>query len=340
MKCANRVSTPAAAAARISEELWAFGRSSVLSAALELGVFEPLALRPLGAAAVASATQCSPKGIRILLDSLVAMQLLARVRNQYKLLPKTEPFLLRNGAQYVGGMAMHTAQLAADWRQLARSVRTGRPVQRVDTAQRAKTFFPELVRALFPVNFPVSQAAARKMGVGRTRRGLRILDVAAGSAAWSMGFALADEEAQVTALDFPPVLCVARSYARRFGCLGRYRFLPGDLEKADFGENTYDLILLGHICHSVGEHASRRLFVKCFRALQRGGHLLIAEMIPDDDRLGPLQPLLFAANMLLHTAEGDTFTLAEYRGWLRKAGFRKTVTLAVPAPFPLIVAEK
>ena len=210
MKCANRVSTPAAAAARISEELWAFGRSSVLSAALELGVFEPLALRPLGAAAVASATQCSPKGIRILLDSLVAMQLLAR------------------------------------------SVRTGRPVQRVDTAQRAKNFFPELVRALFPVNFPVSQAAARKMGVGRTRRGLRILDVAAGSAAWSMGFALADEEAQVTALDFPPVLRVARSYARRFGCLGRYRFLPGDLEKADFGENAYDLILLGHICHSVG----------------------------------------------------------------------------------------
>ncbi len=342
MKCATRVPKPSArtAAAQISDELWAFGRSSVLSAALELGVFEPLARQPLAAASVASATRCSPKGIRILLDALVGMKLLARVQNKYRLLPQTERFLLRSGAQYVGGMAKHTDLLAADWRQLARSVRTGRPIKPENMAQRSKNFFPSLVRALFPANFSVSQAAARKLGAGKTRRGLRILDVAAGAAAWSMGFAMADKKAQVTALDFPPVLRVARAYARRFGCLRRYRFLPGNLEEADFGKNEYDLILLGHICHSVGARASRKLFAKCFRALRRAGQVLIAEMIPADDRRGPLQPLLFAANMLLHTAEGDTFTLGEYRGWLRKAGFRKTTTLAVSAPSPLIVAEK
>ena len=137
MKCATRAPKPPArtAAAQISDELWAFGRSNVLSAALELGVFEPLARRPLAAASVASATRCSPKGIRILLDALVGMKLLARVQNKYRLLPPTVRFLLRSGAQYVGGMAKHTDLLAADWRQLARSVRTGRPIKPENMAQ-------------------------------------------------------------------------------------------------------------------------------------------------------------------------------------------------------------
>ena len=43
-------------------------------------------------------------------------------------------------------------------------------------------------------------------------------------------------------------------------------------------------------------------------------------MIPNDGRTGPAFPIFFALNMLLNTAKGDTYTLAEYRSWLTEAG--------------------
>ncbi len=44
--------------------------------------------------------------------------------------------------------------------------------------------------------------------------------------------------------------------------------------------------------------------------------------------------------MLVNTDEGDTFTLAELRGWLEEAGFDRIETLDAPAPSPLIIAGR
>src|SRR5207237_10345273 len=67
---------------------------------------------------------------------------------------------------------------------------------------------------------------------------------------------------------------------------------------------------------------------------------LIAEFVPDDDRRGPLMPLLFALHMSVLTDHGDAFTLVEYKKWLMNAGFVDVRTVAAPAPSPLILATK
>jgi hypothetical protein len=64
------------------------------------------------------------------------------------------------------------------------------------------------------------------------------------------------------------------------------------------------------------------LIAKCGKALKRRGQLVIPDMVPDDKRTGPEFPLLFALNMLLHTSEGNTFTQAEYKQWLKGAGLK------------------
>ncbi|MBV8865771.1 MAG: hypothetical protein JO210_10295 [Acidobacteriaceae bacterium] len=82
------------------------------------------------------------------------------------------------------------------------------------------------------------------------------------------------------------------------------------------------------------------LFHRVYRAVKRSGQLLIAEIIPDEQRREALFPLLFAVSMLAVTLEGDTFTLSEYRQWLRAAGFDEVLTIEAPAPSPLILARK
>jgi hypothetical protein len=62
--------------------------------------------------------------------------------------------------------------------------------------------------------------------------------------------------------------------------------------------------------------------------------------MPNDERTGPVTPLIFAVNMLLHTAAGDTFTFAEIADWLREAGFANARLLEAPAPSPLVLATR
>jgi len=49
---------------------------------------------------------------------------------------------------------------------------------------------------------------------------------------------------------------------------------------------------------------------------------VIQEFLIDEGRRGPLQPALFALNMLVGTATGDTYTESEVRGWMIAAGLR------------------
>jgi ubiquinone/menaquinone biosynthesis C-methylase UbiE len=209
----------------------------------------------------------------------------------------------------------------------------------LNTAE-GRLFFPRLVRAIFPMTYNAARGLVRKFPSAALKKIERVLDVAAGSAAWSLPFAQAIPNARITAVDYPEVTAMARQYAEQFGVGDRYEYLEGDVRQMDLGEKQYDVVILGHIIHSEGEKWGKALIRKSYRALKRGGTLVIAEMIPNDSRTGSIFALLFGLNMILHTEEGDVFTMAQYRQWLRQAGFGTVKVVEVDAPSPLILASR
>ena len=120
----------------------------------------------------------------------------------------------------------------------------------------------------------------------------------------------------------------------------QYNYLAGGLREIDFGESAYDVAILGHSCQGLGVEDNQNLFRRVHRSLKDDGRLLIAEIVPDDERREALFPLLFAVNMLAMTTDGDTFTMSEYRQWLRDAGFKEVMTVEAPSPSPLILARR
>ena len=171
--------------------------------------------------------------------------------------------------------------------------------------------------------------------------GRHVLDIGAGSAVWSLAFAQRDPEARVTVADWPLVIeRVTKKCVAREGASDRYDYLTGNFRHADFGEGQFDVAILGHICHSEGPVRTQELLARVHRALKPRGHILIADLIADDERQEAGYPLLFAVNMLVNTEEGDTFTLAEYREWLLAAGFQQVRTLQAPSSSPLILASR
>src|SRR5262249_7175928 len=155
---------------------------------------------------------------------------------------------------------------------------------------------------------------------------------------WSIPFARAIRKSQITALDYPEVTAVTREYADRFEGSDRFDYLEGSFFDVDWGRDHYDLAILVHIVHSEPPDRAQWLLKRAYDALNSGGMLLIAEMVPNDQRSGPALPVLFGLNMLLATPAGDVYTMAQYRTWLKEAGFKRITTIAVPAPSPLILA--
>ena len=325
---------------QILDHLWSARAAMALAAGIDLGVFTHIENGKHTLQELARAAKASVRGIRILLDALVGLGYLTKKGDRYLNAEIAARFLIKGRQPYFGGLVNETRMTWAGWAKLPEVVKTGRPIMTVDDEAGGKEFFPQLVEAIFPMSYGAAQGAAQAIPKKTRERLLRILDVAAGSGAWSLAFAQATPDARVTVVDYPEVTPVARRFTAAFGVAERYDYLEGNLRTADFGRDRFDLVILGHIIHSEGEKWGRKLIKKAYRALAENGLLLIAEMVPNDTRTGPPFPLLFGLNMLVHTEAGDVFTMREYRAWLKEAGFRKVQTLDVPGPSPLILATK
>lgn len=322
-----------------------FASQVVLFTALKLDIFSVIDKEAKGVDEIASAVKCSARGMRMLLNCLAAMELLEKENETYALNRLSRKTLLPSSKDYIGSLFMHWEKLVKLWLTLPEAVKTGKPTLGLFTDEEKERLNIDIADALFQVHkgYAWGLAEALEISAGflpEHGRAMKILDVAAGSAVWSLPLALKYERAEVTAIDFASVLEVAKRYARRFGVESQYKFIGADIRQIDFGNDEYDLALLGHICHSEGAEWSRRLIGKCFRALKENGKLFIMDYVPDEERESDVMPLLLAINALLGTEEGDTFTFSQYKNWLLNAGFREARTIRVNDHSPVIVGLK
>ncbi len=330
---------PQATPERLIQLAFAFAPPIMISTAVDLGVFDALDSGPKTAAELAKTLPASERGLNMLMNGLVGVELLSKDAGRYSLTPESATYLVSSKPAYFGAYYRHLCfrQLPL-WLHLGEAVRSGHPVQRYIDPSTAEEFFKELVPSLFPVNFAPAQALARALtfAPGQVPR---ILDLAAGSGVWGIAVAQQHRNARVTAADFEGVLPITRKAAAKLGLEDRFEFIAGDVLRADLGSG-YTTAIVGHLLHGLGAKDSQHLLRRVAGALAPGGTIAIAEFLVNQDRTGPPPGLTFALNMLLGTEEGDTFSFEEISGWLQEAGFEKARLVEAPGPSPLILATK
>lgn len=317
---------------------WGYVPPLVLEAAIRHRVFDTLDSGPKTVQEVSAATGASERGLAAIMDALVGLNFLAHdEQGRYSLAPESAAFLVSSKPAFQGGLISHCSQhLIPKWLALNDIVKTGKPLKAVNEEATGAEFFQKFVTDLFPMNYAAAQTLAKHLAVSSP---VQVLDLAAGSGVWGIVLAQSSENVRVTAVDWPDVIPITRKMAARFGVAERFSFIEGDLRTVDFG-SKYGIATLGHILHSEGEQASRALLQKTFQALQPGGTIAIAEFLVNADRRGPVNGLLFAVNMLVNTADGNTYSFEEIGQWLKEAGFIHARTLDAPGPSPLILATK
>lgn len=319
---------------------FAFAPPLIIAAGIQYDIFTILEDGALDAQELAERTGTSLRGMRILADALVGLELLSKdAKGKYANDAVASQFLLPSKQSFMGGLFKHTNQLLPAWMNLGETVKTGKPFRGVNQKDNGEEFFTAFVEDLFPGNYPAATALAQHLNPADDGVGYSILDLAAGSGVWSVALLQHSPKARATAVDWAEVLEVTRRVTGRFGLQDRYTYSPGDLLEADFASG-HQAAVLGHILHSEGETRSRDLLKKIYASLAPGGTLAIAEFLPNAERTGPLPALIFAVNMLVNTEQGDTYSFEEISSWLAEAGFKDSRKLEVPSPFPLILATK
>lgn len=344
----------------------------IIKTAVELELFQQLKDEARTASAVAANLQFPVKGVQMMLDSLVGMRLLLRHDLErrsslgpaslpgervsdagetvsepvYKLSTVAGTYLLKESPLFMGPYLKQHEELDKMWRGLTETIRTGKPVMEVNQEERAAEIFPRLAESIVPLNYAIAvdalQFVKQRLALAdRSGDSLQVLDVAAGSAVWSIPFAQDNAGTRVSAIDFDSVLAVTARITERFQVRGQYDHLPGNWRQVELPEQTYDVAILGHILHSEGKKLSLDLLRYCARAQRPGGVLIIAEFFTNQERTAPLHPLMFGLNMYLATTDGCVFSQEEMTELCMEAGYSQVVRHSSAAyQSPLIFAVK
>ena len=304
------------------ETATAFQRTAALKAAVDVGLFSALAKSSGTADEVAARAAIPLRSARILCDYLTFTRFLTKTEGRYALTPDSAMFLDEGSPAYLGGALrfLLSPMLEEAFAGLGDTVRSGNTVlEGQGSVSPEHPAWVDFARGMAPLMAVPAQLTADRLTLepaGETR----VLDLACGHGLFGIEMAKRNPEVRLTALDWAPVLEVARENAAAAGVDDRFETLAGDAFEVDFGTG-YDVVLLTNFLHHFDVATCEKLLRKVAAALNPRGRAAAVEFVVGDDRISPPGSAGFPLVMLATTPHGDAYTYAEYERMFRAAGF-------------------
>jgi hypothetical protein len=277
----------------------------------------------MDAAALAQQLQTDARATTILLDALCALRVLDKKQGTYRVPTALVPALTEGSPDSILPGLRHLANCQRRWSQLAHVVRDGGPAEVGPSVRGPEGDLISFIGAMQNYCLPIIDEVVTRTGLPPCHH---LLDIGGASGHWTAGFLRAYPEARATLFDRPQVIPLARQHLTALGMNARVTLVAGDYN-TDALPTGADVAWLSAIAHQNSRAENRALFVKIHTALAPGGTLLIRDIILDETRTTPIGGALFAVNMLVATAAGNSYTLTEYQEDLTQAGFRNITLL-------------
>jgi SAM-dependent methyltransferase len=298
-----------------------FMEAKVLLAGAELGVFDHLGHDGATAAEVARAIHGDPRGTEILLDALVAIEILRKESGRYHNLPEFEHFLVSGGPAHFRGLLRHRNRVFRNWALLEDRITGKQPVDpRRELLEDPETN-TNFIQAMYAGGMRQAPSVIDQIdlkGVGTAA------DLGGGPGHYLAEMARRSPSLEPYLVDLPLTLGVARSILAQTDVFPRLHFVEWDFYRVPQPPPLplFDLVLISAVLHSESPQHNRDLLRRVLALVAPGGRVVVQENMVEGDRTRPKDAALFAINMLAGTPGGRTYTPAEIRGWGEEAGFR------------------
>lgn len=328
--------------ARFFQAVSSYQQSAAIKTSIELGVFTAIGSGCDTAEALAVRCHTSVKGMRVLCDYLVIHEFLTKDGNRYGLSPDAAAFLDKNSRMYVGGIVgfMLLPQMVGAFDNLTAVVRKGGTVMNTGgTMAYEHPVWKDFARSMVPLMIPAAEGIA---GIVKANSGapMKVLDLAAGHGIFGITIARHNPHAQIHAVDWTPVLEIAREHATASGVVDRWHAIEGSAFEVELGVD-YDVALITNFHHHFSPPTIETLMRKVHGALKPEGLAVTLEFVPNDDRVTPPEAASFSMMMLGTTEEGDAYTFAEYQTMFQNSGFAHNKLQRIEgSPQALIVSRR
>jgi len=333
-------STPASERAHLSEIAYGFMASKALFAALELDLFTDLAQGPRTCAELSASTGTSRNSLQTLLHALTGLGLTVVDEGGYINAPAAQRWLVRSAPDDIGdyyrlqvGRQMYPSLFHLD----AGMAGTGAAF---DTL-RGLLSGPAQARTFTTAQHVGSLGAARALAGRLPVRGARrLLDVGAGSGAFSIALCERNPELRSTLLDLPEVVTLARDYCREAGLGTRVEFMAGDAVTCAWpGEQ--DVVLMSYLLSALSDPDVDVVLERAWHSLRPGGLLVLHDFMLDDRTPGPALAALWFLQYVAYRSDGASFSAADLRVRLRRTDFLPTTTeVLIPGITKVVLARK
>ena len=325
-----------------------FWASKILLTAVNLDLFTYLAQQPMSGPQIKEKLELNERSLYDFLDTLVALGFLERTGLKenaiYSNSQESDVFLDKNKPSYIGGiLEMSNNRLYPFWGDLEECLKTGKPQNESKNGD-ASMFeaiyadqdrLKEFLHAMGGVQMGNFMMLANAFDFSKYQT---LCDVGGSGGNLCIHVAKNNPHMKCSTFDLPPVTPIANENIQKMGLSDHVEAVSGDFFKDDLPKA--DVVTMGNILHDWGKEDKLMLIDKAYKALPKGGALIVIENIIDNDRRQNAFGLMMSLNMAIETDEGYDFTAADFDEMAKQVGFEKTDIMPLTGPTSAIIAIK
>jgi phospholipid N-methyltransferase len=320
------------------------GLTHAIRAATELGIFKALVDGQKTAEQLAAAIKADPSRVAALMNVLVQSELIEKYENDYAL--ATLAHLIPETFFDFGD---------SHWQHLADNVRSGKSI---GTGEDDQDFLIQQASEEWMLA-PAALTVAQALDIGKTRKGLKILELGCGSAVFGATLAHADPSSSLTLVDTKPEIARAQTTIDAVQVASRTTLIEADdwqnIEIIDLSgddvdddsalvpQPVFDLIIVSQKIHLDSLRSQTALMKKIGALLlNRGGELVIVDVFPGQPA-GAQHREMFELEFGLRHSHGQCHHPRDLESALKNAGFASVQFAHLPAEpylYGLVLAAK
>lgn len=312
-----------------------FQKSQLLFTAVQYDVFSVISDGYKTAESIAKIIDVQIKPLERLLNGLVAIGLLDKHELYYENTELAERNLVKKNPEYYGFL-LHNADLWESWGTLSEVIKTGQVKANKQISEKDDVWVSDF---LISLDYRVKDEIEYVMPHFPLEGVKKMLELGAGYGRYALEIARRNPNITTYIFDHTNVINISQKMIRNEYAGSNIHFLRGDLFTDDLG-GPYDCIFIGSLLHEYSLLENIEILKRVYDAIQRGGKLIIHQLMIGDDRTAPLIAALQSINLLVNTPAGDSYTHSDIWVVLKEAGFSEIEIFKTSFSTQVVVAHK